>query len=109
MSTNQIKIEVSLDDNKLPESISWSAPGQEKENDAKAILLSLFERDSRDTLRIDLWTKDMQIQEMDRFFYQTLRSLADSYLRSTGNTALSESMQKFAQHFGEEVGMIPRQ
>jgi len=106
MTKNTIQIDVSLDDKKMPEKISWQSSPQEPFLDAKAIMLSLFDRDSRDTLRIDLWTKDMQIQEMDRFFYQTLRSMSDSYQKATGNTGLATDMQRFVQHFGEQVGII---
>lgn len=107
MTKNKIQIEVSLDDDKMPEQIEWQASPQDPTSDAKAMMLSLFDRESRDTLRIDLWTKDMQIQEMDRFFFQTLRSMADSYQKATGNTELSTEMQRFVLHFGEQVGIVP--
>ncbi len=107
MKKNTIKIDVSLDDERMPEHISWQSSPQEPLADAKAMMLSFFDRDTRDTLRIDLWTKDMQVQEMDRFFYQTLRSMSDSYQKATGNTGLATDMQQFVQHFGEQVGIIP--
>ena len=105
-----IQIHVSLDENRIPEQITWSAPGPEGEStsDAKAMLLSLFDRETKDTLKIDLWTKDMQIAEMDRFFYQTIRALADTYHKATSNTKLAESMQQFATYFGEEAEIIPK-
>ncbi|MBX2816936.1 MAG: gliding motility protein GldC [Saprospiraceae bacterium] len=107
MTSNKIEIEVNLDEKKLPETINWTASGSPTA-DAKAMMLAFFDRDTRDTLRIDLWTKDMQVQEMDRFFYQTLRSMADSYLRSTNNKEIANDMRKFVQHFGESTGIIPK-
>jgi hypothetical protein len=50
----------------------------------------------------------MQVQEMDRFVYQTLRSLSQSYLRATQNKELAEEMAKFAHHFGEKTEIIPK-
>ncbi len=107
MSTNNIQIDVTLDEKKLPEKISWTASNSPTA-DAKAMMLAFFDRDTRDTLRIDLWTKDMQVQEMDRFFYQTLRSMADSYLRSTSNKEIANDLRKFVQHFGESTGIVPK-
>ena len=49
----------------------------------------------------------MQVQEMDRFFYQTLRGLADTYLRATRNDPMAKAMEDFAQFFGEKAGIIP--
>ena len=108
--TSSIQIEVILDEQKIPEEISWSAPdsGTTADQSAKAMLLAFFDRKSRDTLRIDLWTKDMEVQEMDLFFYQTIRALADTYQRATSNTKLAESMQQFARYFGEEVEIIQK-
>lgn len=104
----KITLGVQLDDEKVPEKLSWEASAQEQPpQEVKAFLLSLFEHESRDTLKIDLWTKDMQVQEMDRFFYQTLRGLADTYQRATRNEPIGNAMEDFAQFFGEKTGIIP--
>jgi gliding motility-associated protein GldC len=80
----------------------------EKSQEAKAMLLAFFDKETKDTLKIDLWTKEMQVMEMDRFFYQTLRALADTYQRATSNSQLAESMQQFAKYFGEKVELIKK-
>lgn len=112
MSANNssIHIQITLDNEKIPEKISWSTSGLEgdKAQEAKAMLLAFFDHDTKDTLKIDLWTKEMQVAEMDRFFYQTLRSLADTYKRATSNTPLAEAMQQFAQYFGEQVKLLKK-
>ena len=81
---------------------------RQKAQDSKALLLSFFDRQSKDTLKIDLWTVDMQVAEMDRFFFQTLRSLADTYFRATQNKELAADMQRFVQYFGEKTEIIPK-
>ncbi len=108
---SSIQIKVRLDAERIPESIVWTARDLDADSpqEAKAILLSLFDRESKDTLKIDLWTKDMQVMEMDRFFYHTLRAMADTYLKATSNTKLAESMQQFARYFGEETELIRRE
>jgi gliding motility-associated protein GldC len=105
---SEIRINVTLDSDKIPERITWSASdqGPDSESEAKAILLSLFDNQQKDTLKIDLWTKDMQVNEMDRFFYNTLKALADTYVRATGNEKLAGAMQQFAAYFGEQSEVI---
>lgn len=111
MKKSEIKIAISLDENKLPNKIEWQADddSQNKLNESKAILLSLFEKDSLETVRIDLWTTEMKVNEMDRFFFQTLKGLCDTYYRSTNNEKLAAQMQNFTRYFGEETGIIPKE
>jgi gliding motility-associated protein GldC len=107
---HQLKIDVGLNEENIPVEINWKnvgPDGSKEEHPAKAMLVSFFERQSRDTLKIDLWTKDMQVMEMDRFFYQTLRSMADTYFRATGNKELASAMQQFVQYFGEKTEVTP--
>ena len=73
---------------------------------AKAMLLALFAETTKDTLKIDLWTTEMQINEMDRFFFQTLRGMADTYFRATQNAELATEIQRFVHYFGEKTGII---
>lgn len=106
-----IKIEVGLNESNHPVTIDWTADDQQASAEmqaSKAILLSLFDRHSLETLKIDLWTKDMQVMEMDRFFFQTLRSLADTYYRATQNGSLAADFQSFVQYFGEKTEIIPK-
>lgn len=102
---NSIQIKVEMDEQKMPSNILWSAPGTEIQ-EAKAMLVALFDRENRDTLKIDLWTKDMQVMEMDRFFFQTLRAMSDTYFRATGNKEMAGAMQQFTQFFGEKTEII---
>ena len=106
----EIKVRIQLDDKQMPSKMEWSASGLGEGKDwqpCKAMLLSLFDEEKRDTLKIDLWTTQMQVIEMDRFFYQSLRALADTYHRATGNQELAIQMQQFAQYFAEKTELIP--
>jgi hypothetical protein len=60
-------------------------------------------------MKIDLWTTEMQVIEMDRFFFQTLRAMADTYFKATQNAELATAMQQFVQYFGEKTQIIPPQ
>lgn len=104
---NEIKLLIHLDDQKIPEKLEWST-GQDEENqpEIKAFLLSMFDAETMDTLKIDLWTKNFQVMEMDRFIYQTLRAMADTYHKATKNDSLANDMQNFVRYFGEKTGII---
>lgn len=109
---SDINITVGLNEENVPVSIHWKAednPSHVKPAECKAMLLSLFDRDHFDTLKIDLWTKDMQVNEMDRFFYQTFRAMCDTYFRATQNGKLANEMQRFVQYFGEQTEIIPKE
>lgn len=108
---SDIEIKVALGEDQIPENILWRSKQNASDDwsESKAMLLSLFDRDTKDTLRIDLWTKDMQVMEMDRFFFYTLRALTDTYMRATNNQNLAEEMQAFVKHFGESTGLIENQ
>jgi gliding motility-associated protein GldC len=106
-----IEIRLGFDQERIPVHIEWLSdnnPQSKEPHACKAMLLSFFERDSRETVKIDLWTKDMQVVEMDRFIFQTLRALADTYFRATKNAGLSADFQRFVQYFGEKTEIIPR-
>ncbi|HEY4967475.1 MAG TPA: gliding motility protein GldC [Puia sp.] len=99
MTESAIHIQVGLDENKMPEAISWSAPDGSAENirPAKAFLLSLWDGSDKTALRIDLWTRDMMIDEMEDFFYQTLMGMADTYQRATRHDDLAMELKEFAK------------
>jgi gliding motility-associated protein GldC len=101
MTESTIHIQVGLDENKMPSEISWSAPDSSPENTrkAKAFLLSLWDGADKTALRIDLWTKDMMVDEMEDFFYQTLITMADTYQRATRHDDLAAEMKNFARTF----------
>ncbi|MCB0567174.1 MAG: gliding motility protein GldC [Phaeodactylibacter sp.] len=111
-NTSDIKVTVGLNDKNVPVKITWEAEDNPNANGAqevKAILLSFFDKETKDTLKIDLWTQDMQVIEMDRFIFQTLRAIADTYFRATQNKELASEMQRFVTYFGEKTEIIPKQ
>lgn len=107
--TSAIEVQVGLNNDNIPVKISWKAednPNFKDFTECKAMMLAFFDQESLDTLKMDLWTTDMQINEMDRFMFQSLRSMADTYFRATKNKQLAEDMQKFVQYFGEQTGIL---
>ena len=108
VNRKRLVIEVGLDEKNRPETLAWTADDSISDGllPTKAFLLSLFDAEQRETLRIDLWTNDLQVVEMDRLMYHSLRGMADTYFKSTKNDKLANAMQQFAQYFGEQTGII---
>lgn len=106
VKTSDITCRVGLDAQNVPVKIEWKAqdsPDTPEFKEAKAMLISFFDKDYRDTYKIDLWTNELQVDEMNKFMYQTLRGLADTYFRATNNKEMANDMQKFVQYFGEKT------
>lgn len=101
---SEIKINITLDENRIPEKMAWTANDGGVENEeTKAMLLSIWDSKAKETLRIDLWTKDMPVDEMKQFFHQTLVAMADTYKRATADEKLSETMKDFCAYFAEKI------
>ena len=98
---SHINISVELAEDKMPEAIQWTAPdgGMADWQNAKAILLGLWDGEEKSALRIDLWTSKMTVDEMNDFFYQTFYGMADTYHRATRNEELSVELKEFAKSF----------
>lgn len=102
---SQIRFNVMLDKENLPLQIQWEADDADVEGtqEAKSVLLALWDGIQQNALRIDLWTKDMNVEEMNLFMYQTLATLGDTYERATNNGELAESIREFAHEFGHRA------
>ena len=101
MRKSTITVDVYLDDQKVPEKIEWQAAdsvASEREK-AKAFLLAFWDGEDKTAMRIDLWTKDMMVDEMADFFYQTLMTMAETYQRATQDPVLMNEMKQFARDF----------
>lgn len=104
MNKSSIQIDVHTDENRVPDQIRWSATDTSADHaqKAKAMMLSFWDGAEKAALRIDLWTKDMMVDEMADFFYQTLMTMADTYGRATKYQEQVEEMKTFAKDFYEK-------
>jgi gliding motility-associated protein GldC len=101
MHKSTIHINVTLDEDRVPENIQWNATDSTAEMDqnAKAMMVTFWDGQDKAALRIDLWTKNMMVDEMGDFYFQTMMSMADTFQRATGQTELVKEMKTFAQGF----------
>ena len=94
--TSEIKFEIELDQNRVPEKLFWTAEdGGVAKEEAKAIMLSIWDSKAKETMRIDLWTKDMPVDEMKIFFHQTLVAMSDTFKRATDDEKMTNTMKDF--------------
>ncbi len=102
--TSEIKIDITLDENRVPEKLHWTAEeGGIKNKETKAMLLSVWDTAQKESLRIDLWTKDMPVDEMKVFFHQTLVAMSDTFLKATQDEKMSATMKDFCDYFAEKL------
>lgn len=101
---SEIKFVVELDENRVPEKLTWTAQdGGVELEEAKAMLLSVWDGKAQETLRIDLWTKEMPVDEMKLFFHQTLVAMADTFQRATQDEKMADAMRDFCEYFAEKL------
>tara|TARA_R110002050_G_scaffold179118_2_gene312345 strand:- start:7684 stop:8019 length:336 start_codon:yes stop_codon:yes gene_type:complete len=104
LHTSEIKLKVGLDENRVPVELTWSAEDGGIDNeDAKAMLLSVWDSKNQESLKIDLWTKDMPVDEMKIFFHQTLVSLSDTFMKATQDEKMTATMKDFCDYFAEKL------
>lgn len=106
---SKIEIQVGLNANNLPLEMHWSASdGQIENSPAKAMFLSLWNPEDNNTMKIDLWTKEMSVEEMKQFFHQTLITMADTFERATGENLISEDLRDYCYHFAQKMEIMPK-
>ncbi|NGM62930.1 gliding motility protein GldC [Sphingobacterium sp. SGG-5] len=112
MKKAEIKLNIELDENNVPETIQWSSTDGENQESlpAKALFLALWDSQYKNSLRIDLWTKDMPYDEMKRFFYETLQTMGDSFLRASGGDPMAENvigdLRDYCAHFADKMEVL---
>ena len=104
MTKSDIRLSVYREDDSVKR-INWEADDApaDMNKEAKAMLLALWDADARNSLRIDLWTQDMTVHDMNDFFYQTLLTMADTYQSATNNKGLMAEIKMFAREFSEKA------
>jgi gliding motility-associated protein GldC len=107
--TSDISLQIGLDDNKVPETITWNAPDSGVENaKTKATMLSVWDDKTQETLRFDLWTKEMPMDQMKKFIHQNILALADTLERAGGEQELAKDLREYSLELGEKMNVLKR-
>ncbi len=102
-----IDIQISLNENNIPEQIFWKATDTKNNKaDAQAFLVSFWDSETKNSFNIDLWTKDMTMEEMKFFIFQNFLKMSNILERSTGDESLVQTTKEFAEKFGKMADII---
>jgi gliding motility-associated protein GldC len=106
MKKSKIEFEIELDDKNIPEKIIWNAsdnPDGDSPSETRSISIALWDHMQKNTLRIDLWSKEMQVDEMKRFYVDMLGGLAQSIMNSTGDEFMATELNTLCEKFVEYI------
>lgn len=105
MKKSEINFKIELDSNNIPEKILWDATDKPEPglSESKSISLALWDHQQKNTLRIDLWTKDMPVNEMKRFYIDCLGGLAQSVLTYTGDEQMSGEINGLCEKLAQAL------
>jgi len=107
MAENKIEIKVETDENHVPTGIHWTAPNEKIEDrSAKAMTLVFWDEENTSTMNMDLWTKEMSVEEMRHFVCQSMMLLADTFERATNDKAHAEAVRGFTTELAKRVGVL---
>ena len=107
MSTSRITIDVTTDENHVPVAMEWTAEdGGIQNQNASAMALSMWNPKEFAAMRMDLWTKDMSVEEMRSFVVQTMMTLADTYERATSDKDHAKAIRVFTEELAKRIGVL---
>ena len=99
-----LKFEVELDENYLPVNIEMEeSDGSIHQENIKALMISAWAAQTKETLRIDLWTKDMPVHDMFIMYHQTMIGMAASLEKATGEGKLAGALRDYCDLFAKET------
>jgi gliding motility-associated protein GldC len=107
---SEIKFTVTTDEKKLPEKIEWEATDSDfnGKKECGSMMISLWDKDEKATLSIDLWTKDMLVDDMNIHFHQIFNKLAETYERATRNKEIANMIRNFGADFADKTEIIKK-
>jgi len=106
MTTSEIKLKVTVDENHLPHKIEWEAQDAKEGSACKSMMLALWDEKENNTLRIDLWTKDMMVDEMKKFYIQNILTLTDTFQKATADDETAALVKDFFSEVGKRIGVL---
>jgi gliding motility-associated protein GldC len=109
MRKTHVNFSIELDEKNVPQKIQWDASDKPDAapSDTKSISISLWDQAQKNTLRIDLWTNDMPVEEMKRFYIDCIGGLAQSILSSTGDEFMASETNALCDKLVKHLSSKP--
>ena len=100
----KLTFEIELDENHLPVNIEMiSSDGAANEKNIKTLMISAWAAQTKEALRIDLWTKDMPVHDMFIMYHQTMTGMATSLEKATGHEKLAGALRDYCEFFAKQT------
>lgn len=107
IKTSTVNIQVHLNKESLPVAMEWRASDTPVDTQAcEAFLLAIWDDNTKQAMRLDLWTKNMKVNEMNHFFFQTFMTMGRTYEKATGDQKLGLKIRDFAQDFANKLELF---
>ncbi len=105
MKKSTINFSIELDQQNVPDKIFWDATEKPEPglSETKAIAIALWDQTQKNTLRIDLWTKDMPVEDMKRFYIDCIGGMAQSVLSATGDELMANEINALCERMVKHV------
>ena len=103
MKKSEIHFTVELDDKNVPDKIFWEATDNPNEgiNDTRAIAVAVWDHYHRGTLKIDLWSKDMEVFDMKRFYIEIMSGISDTLLTATNDKKMADAIEGLCENLSK--------
>ena len=107
---HRLIVDVTMDENMIPEEINWKSSDEQNssEENAAAALIYFWNKTQNETFNLDLWTKEMSVEEMNKMMFQMIMTIANTYERATSEDQMANAMRDFGQFFGERTEILPK-
>ena len=107
MNESKLTFDLELDENNVPKNIVMNSTEKQAVNiNLKSLMIAGWDAKTKETLRVDLWTKDMMVNEMFIMYHQTLMSMANTLEKSTGHDKLAGALKDYCEFFAEQTKII---
>ena len=109
MSNSKLIFDLELDVNNVPQRITMNSSDKQAEGvHLKSLMVAGWDSKTKETLRVDLWTKNMMVNEMFIMYHQTLMSMANTLEKSTGHDKLAGALRDYCEFFAEQTKIIDK-
>ncbi|MDX2194916.1 MAG: gliding motility protein GldC [Cytophagales bacterium] len=105
MKSSKITFSILLDSDNVPEKLYWDATDKNPKGEEKtlAFCVSIWDHVQHNTLKIDLWAKDMPILDMKRFYVETIGGLAESLKNASNDDYMVNEINNLCEKLGKYV------
>lgn len=106
MKKSTINLIIELDDQNVPDKIFWDATDKQGNGPTatQAIGLSIWDNETKETLRIDLYGKETPVDVMKLMTIDTIAAMGQNILKSTGDEKMAAEMSAFCENLVKYIG-----